>query len=164
MNFQILACTTSVVAQGNTTIALATFLPLNALFNKRARINPSNVESPTTATVHTSVFFKTMEKVGVDRILVKLSSPENPLINPALLTLLNAIRNTNTIGTRINISISKMLGKIQRYGSILRINFFTGNTSFSNEKKRAGLFTARPDILPKSGLTCLHHKMQVTQG
>ena len=114
----MLACTTSVVAQGNTTIARAILRPLNALFSNRARINPRRVERPTTATVHTSVFFKTMEKVGVDRIFVKLVNPVNPLISPALLTLLRAIRNTNTMGTKIKISIRRTLGRIQIYGSI----------------------------------------------
>ena len=64
---------TSVVAQGKTTMARATFRPLNWLFSRRARMKPRRVEMTTTATVQRMVFFSTRENAGSFMILVKFS-------------------------------------------------------------------------------------------
>ena len=124
MKFQTLAWMTSVVAQGKTTIARAILRPRNWLFSTRARMKPRMVDSATTATVQTRVFFSTMPKALLLRTFAKLAAPLKPLISPALLTSLRAIRNTNTMGTRMKTDIRIKLGAIQTYGSILRKEFF----------------------------------------
>ena len=70
------------------------------------------VDSPTTATVQTIVFFRTIEKAGLPRTFWKLSKPQKPLIRPALLILLKDMRNTNPIGTTIKTAINNTLGRI----------------------------------------------------
>ena len=84
---------------------------------------------PTTATVHTRVFFSTMAKTGLLVTLRKFSNPAKPLIRPALLTSLKAIRNTKIIGTRMKIAMRRTLGRIHTYGSTFLNFFFTGDTS-----------------------------------
>ena len=64
---------TSVVAQGKTTMARATFRPRNLLFSTRASMKPSTVEITTTAMVQTMVFFRTRAKAGLLRTLEKFS-------------------------------------------------------------------------------------------
>ena len=76
------------VAHGNTTIARTALRQRNLLFSTRARMKPKTVEITTTATVHTIVLCNTSLKVEPLRTLVKLSSPQKPLIRPALLTYL----------------------------------------------------------------------------
>jgi hypothetical protein len=66
-----------------------------------------------------------MLKTELDKTFWKFAKPAKLLIRPALETLLNAMRNKNTMGTKINTLISKMLGSIHRYGSTWRIIFFT---------------------------------------
>ena len=132
MNFQILACTISVVAHGNTTMARAILRPLKLLFRIMARIKPSKVDNPTTATVHITVFFRTMENIGLLNTLWKLSNPQKPLIRPALLILLRDMRNTNPIGVTMKTAIRSTLGRIQIYGSIRRNFFFIRMPHFCN--------------------------------
>ena len=91
MNFQALAWMTRVVAQGNTMMALAIFLPLNLLFSSSARMKPSSVDSPTTTTVHTSVLLSTTLKALLPSTLEKLATPLKPFTRPALVTLLKAM-------------------------------------------------------------------------
>ena len=104
---------TRVVAQGNTTMARATLRPLNWLFRIRARIKPSTVDRTTTRTVQTTVFFSTMVNLLLPRTLLKLSKPAKPLIRPAFVTWLKAMRNTNPMGTMMKIAMRITLGKIQ---------------------------------------------------
>ena len=113
MNFHALAWMTSVVAHGKTMMARAIFRPRNSLFRIRASINPSRVDSTTTATVQTMVFFRTSLKAELCITLVKLAKPEKPLMIPALLTSLSDIRKTKTMGIRIKTAIRIMLGRIQ---------------------------------------------------
>ena len=105
---------TRVVAQGKTTMARAIFLPLNSLFRSSARIKPRTVDSTTTKTVQTMVFFRTMPNLALPTALVKLSKPQKPLTRPALVTLLKAMRKTYPMGTMIKTAIRMTLGRIQR--------------------------------------------------
>ena len=105
---------TSVVAQGKTTMARAILRPLNLLFSSSARMKPRTVESTTTTTVHTIVFFSTMPNSGLLKTFSKFAKPAKPLILPVLVTSLKAMRNTVPMGTMIKIDIRMMLGAIQR--------------------------------------------------
>ena len=75
-------------AQGNTTMARAILRPLNWLLRISASTKPKMVDSTTTATVQTRVFFSTRLKAEPLITFVKLAMPLNPLIFPALLTSL----------------------------------------------------------------------------
>ena len=74
--------------------------------------------------VHTRVFFRTILKVDPFRTLVKLSSPQNPFLRPALLTSLIEVRKTSKIGKSIKIVIRRILGSSHRYGSTAARGFF----------------------------------------
>ena len=105
---------TRVVAQGKTTMARAILRPLNSLFRISARMKPRTVDRPTTRMVQTMVFFSTMPNLAPLSTFTKLSNPQKPLIRPALVTWLKAIRKTNPMGTIMNIAIRMILGRIQR--------------------------------------------------
>ena len=76
-------------------------------------MKPSTVERTTTATVHTRVFFRTRLNEGLLMTFEKFSRPLKPLILPARLTSLIAIRNTDRMGTRMKTAMRITLGAIQ---------------------------------------------------
>ena len=63
--------------------------------------------------VHTRVFFRTKLKEGLLMTFTKFSMPLKPLILPARLTSLIAIRNTDRMGIRMKTAIKITLGAIQ---------------------------------------------------
>ena len=54
-----------------------------------------------------------MVNLLLPRTLLKLSKPAKPLMRPALVTWLKAMRNTNPMGTMMKIAMRITLGKIQ---------------------------------------------------
>ena len=132
-------------------IERATFRPVNGWFSTIAQIKPISVLSPTTLTTQISVFSITWGKAGEEIASWKFFRPAKSPTTPARLILLNASRNTMPIGNTTKISISRMLGRIQRYGSHLwRTNTERMLSPLSYTKKEAGV--ARPpentDYLP----------------
>ena len=139
------------VAQGNTTMARAIFLPLKSWFRTIATMKPITVDRMTTDSTQYKVLSMTVLKAGRDMASAKFLKPTKPPTRPDLDTSLKAIRKTMQIGNTTKTAISSRLGSSHTYGSILRpsllfklkpfslINFLIFKVLFKTHRQRYAL-------------------------